>query len=238
MTFSIKKLHKVFIIMLLVAPQVVCADETKSKKCKTFQNLNVCNSLKAGSVTVNGNAIVSGTLAVDGPVTAESFSTPSGTLSTGIQNYAVLINSFGVDSGNNILWEDTPAGNLSAGITLDNTTGFITLPVGLFLVQYTVRFNIVSPATDPTGFAQLQQGPASGPLSPIAQPAISSTSANIPDNATLNIQLQPQVTGYALVPVTSASDNTIALNILLFNGMRLLGAMGEENAELVIVQLK
>jgi hypothetical protein len=167
-------------------------------------------------------------------VVADNFATPAGPLVTGIGNYAVFLNSFGVNSGDYVLWADTPASNISSGISLDPVTGFITLPTGIFLIQYSVRF-FMPFSSDGTGVASVFQGPAAGPLVQITPPPSIMTIGGNTDDAN---QSQPLLTGYALVGVTSAANNTIGLNIQLFGGMALFGAQGDLNAELVVLQLR
>lgn len=185
------------------------------------------NCIEAGNILAN-------TQTVSGLVTAGSFATPAGPLVSGISNYAVLLNSFFVTSGDYALWGDTPAGNISAGITLDPTTGYVTLPTGLFLVQYTAKFYL-PPSTFGSGYAILAQGPAGGPLVLLDAPpvAIMGISGDTDDSNSS----EPLVTGDALILVTSAANNTIGLNIQSYNGMILAGQEGDENAELVILQL-
>lgn len=178
---------------------------------------------------------VSATCIQGNTVIADNFLTPSGPLVTGINNYAVFLNSVGVDSGDFILWPDTPASNVSSGITLDSNTGFITLPSpGIFLVAYSVKFNLQS-STAGTGMASLYQGPAAGPLVQITPAPSIMGIFGVTDDANLT---QPLLTGYALITVTSAANNTIGLNIQLFNGMGFFGEQGDLNAELVVLQLR
>jgi hypothetical protein len=168
-------------------------------------------------------------------VVASNFATPAGPLVTGIGNYAVFLNSFGVNSGDFVLWGDTPASNISSGITLDANTGYITLPApGIFLVMYSVKFNLQN-STAGTGMASVYQGPAAGPLVQITPAPSIMGIFGVTDDANIS---QPLLTGYALISVTSSTNNTIGLNIQLFNGMGLFGAQGDLNAELVVLQLR
>lgn len=189
---------------------------------------NPCTGSLATFCGVSASCIQSNT------VIANNFATPEGPLVTGIGNYAVFLNSSGVDSGDYILWADTPEANISSGITFDSATGFITLPVGIFLIQYSVRFFLPFSSAG-TGIASLYQGPAAGPLVQITPPPSIMTIGGNTDDVN---QSQPLLTGYALVAVTSAANNTIGLNILTLNGMALFGAQGDLNAELVVLQIR
>ncbi len=194
--------------------------ESKSRKCKTFQNLNVCKNLNVG-----------------GTVTANNFMTSSGQLFGGIRNYAVLTNQAEVISGDNILWAETPTSNLSSGISFNATTGSITLPTsGLFLVQYTVRFTRTPYDGTSIATAQLQQTVAGTPTN-ITQPAITTylgidgTTGDIPQSNAL-------ATGYALVSVTSSTNNTLNLVATFDDNATLPATTGTDaNAQIVILQL-
>lgn len=196
----------------------------------TTHGATPCTGPLAQFCSVSASCIQSNT------VVASNFATPAGPLVTGIGNYAVFLNSFGVNSGDFVLWGDTPASNISSGITLDTNTGYITLPTpGIFLVMYSVRFSLQADTSSGTGFAQVYQGPAAGPLAVISPaPSILSISGTT-DAANSS---QPLLTGYALISVTSPANNTIGLNIQLFNGIGLFGAQGDLNAELVVLQLR
>lgn len=191
-------------------------------------------SLQACSGPLANFCSVSATCIQGNTVIANNFLTPSGPLVNGIGNYGVFLNSIGVDSGNFVLWTDTPVGNFSSGITFDSNTGFITLPNGIFLVQYIVKF-LLPASTTGTGMASLYQGPAAGPLIQINPAPAIMTISGITDDAN---QTQPLLTGAALVTVNSAANNTIGLNIQLFNGMLFVGAQGDQTAQLVIIQLR
>ncbi len=200
-----------------------------------------CTSPAATFCSVSANCIEAGTILatneiVSGTITAGTFATPSGPLVTGIQNYGVLLSSSFSTSGDGyIQWQDTPPSNLSAGITLDPSTGFITLPVGLFLVQYTVKFQL-NFGNSGSGFAILAQGPAGGPLVLLDSPPIAIMGTSGTSDGS-NSQ-EPLVTGYALISVPSTAENTIGLNIQLFGNITLAPSQGDENAELVILQLR
>ncbi len=68
-------------------------ENVRKKKCKTYCNLLVRNCLRAGAVTVSGNAVIDGTLTVDGTVinnnSSAAFKFPDGT------NGQLLIGSTG-----------------------------------------------------------------------------------------------------------------------------------------------
>lgn len=190
-------------------------DATRRAKCGKFSSLIVCNS-----------------------VTANSFVTPSGPLFNGLRNYAVLSNQATIPSGDNALWAATPAGNISAGISVNNLTGAITLPEsGIFLVQYSVRFTydpndtVISVAS-----AHLQQTVAGAPTN-ITQPAITSTTAT-EVVATEGTDSEVEVTGYALITTTSALNNVINLVVTYTNNFSLLTAtLIDANAQMTILQL-
>jgi len=223
-------MFKKFLVSLLLVNVALFAEgemsesgmlpEFKSKKCKTFKNLNVCNNLNVG-----------------GTVTANNFVSTSGQLFGGIRNYAILTNQATIDSGTNILWAETPAANLSSGISFDPTTGLVTLPTsGLFLVQYTVRFTRTPFDGTSVATAQLQQTISGTPVD-ITQPAIvnfvgiDGISDVIPSSDVL-------VTGYALVTVTSSANNVINLITFYDNNTTLPAATAADaNAEMVILQL-
>jgi hypothetical protein len=214
----------------------------ESKQCgghrhRSFYDLTVRNRLNANLLTVTGNEIVGGNVAVNGSVIASSYLTPTGPLFTGLRNYAVLSNQVAVFDGDNIPWTPASVGNTSAGITVDGA-GFITLPTsGLFLVQYTVRLTR-SPVNGTNGaIVQLQQTVAGVPTN-ITQASINSnTSIDGVDN--LEPESQPQITGYALINVTSATNNVLNLAINL-NGSNISipAASGiDANAQLTILQI-
>lgn len=216
-------------------------------KDKRFGNLLVYNLIKTGALSVvtsgtiggnlvvNGGETVGGDLVVAGSVTANNYLTPAGPLSFyGIRNYAVLSNDAAVGSGQNILWAATPATNFSAGIT--NVAGSIILPVGIFLVQYSVRFTVTPFAGSSTGTAQLQQTVAGVPTN-ITQPAIINNAEidGITDGFPSSERL---VTGYAFIMVTSAANN--ALNMVITVGTNItlpLATAPDANSQMVILQL-
>lgn len=112
--------------------------EHKSGKCKSFQNLKVCNTLNVGGgLNVAGNAVVGGT------VTAANFATPSGALSTGgdlSYAYSSIKNSAGgvsINKGDLVIFTSATS---SSSITLDPITGIFTVGnTGLYKVQFQVR---------------------------------------------------------------------------------------------------
>jgi len=169
-------------------------------------------------------------------VIANSFVTPAGAL-VGPINYAVLSNQATVATGANVLWAATPVGNISGAITLNPATGSITLPTGLFLVEYTVRFTKTPFEGTATAVAQLQQTVASVPTN-ITQPAITTTTSvdGISDAIPSSNDL---VSGWALVTVTGATNNAINL-VVSYDGNDSLPATAgvDANAQLSIVQLR
>lgn len=198
--------------------------EVRSCKCKKFRCINVC-----------GGANIGGNLTVGGSVTANSFITPSGLLFNGLRNYAVLSNqaALTVDDTDTVLWAATTENRLSSGITVDNITGDITLPTtGIFLVQYSVRLNRTPFNGDSNVTVQLlQAGLAS-------QVAI--TQNNSADGVTqAEPASQTEVTGYALVIVTSSLNNTIRLDVTLPAGGATVPAatLNDANAQMTILQL-
>jgi hypothetical protein len=192
-------------------------------KCKTFNRVKVCKSLTVG-----------------GSVRACSFITPEGPLVPGILNYAVLSNQAAVTSGNNVLWASTSNSNVSSDISINTTTGAVTLPTsGLFLVTYTVRINRTPFASTDIFTVQLQQTVAGVPTN-ISQAAVTSSAAT--DGITDPVPVsQAQVTGYALINVTSAANN--ALNLLITidqpGSITIPATSGTDaNAQMVILQIQ
>jgi len=186
--------------------------DVRSCKCKKFKCINVC-----------------------GTAYANSFVTPSGALFNGLRNWAVLANQIQILSTKLIPWDATSAGNLSSGITV-NSTGTITLPTsGIFLVQYTVRLNIdTSLDQDSQASIDLLQA---GKI--INQAAIQNNTTIITTAESNNI-FQTQITGYGLVTVTSAANNTISLGATFNNGYTIPGITlpsNDANAQMTILQL-
>lgn len=163
--------------------------------------------------------------------------------SRGIRNYAVLANQSAVTTGEIIPWTSStisagavpPAASAGDPISVD-VLGNITLPIGVFLVEYTVRINKTPFDGTSTAVAQLQQT-VSGVPTNIAQPAIT-TNTSI-DGITAGVpESQTQITGVAIITVTSTSNNVIDLLVTLSGGDTIPAATGTDaNAELVIIQL-
>lgn len=226
-------LKKLIAVVMFVSITIYADQpEVKSRKCKTINNVNVCNNLYVG-----------GNEAVTGSVTANSFINSLGPLLDGVSNYAVLANQASIATGNTVLWAATPASNLSSGISFDATNGQITLPTGLFLVQYTVRFDSTpySPTfgtiTETTVTAQLQQTVAGVPTN-ISQSSIKNNTAA--DNVeSSEPQSQRAISGYALVNVTSSLNNIINLVVTMSNGSAFIPTTvgSDANAQMVIIQL-
>jgi hypothetical protein len=184
-------------------------DEATRGKCKKFNSLTVCNS-----------------------VTAKSFITPEGPLFNGLRNWAVLANQAEVLDGANVFWAATPAANISSGITVNNTTGDITLPTsGIFLVQYSVRFTATPDDSADGAGAQLRQGGVA-----VSQATINNTSISYSGT---DLTVTPELTGYALITTTSSANNVINLLIgFLTSNITLPAAVGPDaNAQMTILQL-
>lgn len=151
--------------------------------------------------------------------------------------YALLSNQPAVLSGNNILWTNT-GGNTLRHIQLD-TNGNIHLPHhhGVYLVQYTVRINKSPYNGTSTATVQLQQTVADVPAD-ISQPAVIENIAV--DTVTSGApSSQTQITGYAIVHVTSSHNNVLSL-LVNFTGsnMSLPATSGNDaNAQISILQI-
>ncbi len=112
--------------------------EHKSGKCKSFQNLKVCNTLNVGGgLNVAGNAVVRGV------ITAASFATPAGPISTGgdlSYAYSSIKDSAGgvnINKGDLVIFTSATS---SSSITLDPITGIFTVGnTGVYKVQFQVR---------------------------------------------------------------------------------------------------
>jgi hypothetical protein len=197
------------LVFLVVAVLVLVAlVYSQGKKCR--KSKKCCSSAGCGS---SASASSSSTLA-----------------------YAVLSNqSLITGAAANALFAATPAGNLTGGITLNSTTGVVTLPMGTFLVQYSARF-ARSPGDTQSASAQLQQTVA-GVAANIAQPAI--VNASFVDGLIDAEPLAPyEITGDALITVTSTLDNNINLLITPAVNATLPAATGSDaNAQLTILQL-
>ena len=153
-------------------------------------------------------------------------------------NYAVLSNQAAVTSGENIPW--SPASStVSSRISVDGL-GNITLPKkGLFLVQYTVRLTKSPFNGTATATVQLQQT-VSGTPTNISEAAVT-TNTSIDGLTNPQPESQTQLTGYALVNVTSTRNNVInlAVSITPSSNISIPQASGTDaNAQLVILQLK
>ena len=240
-SLGVRMFKKHFLITLLFAgaclraADIVGEDaEFKSSGCKKFKNLNVCNALNVG-----GNETVTGS------VTAASFATPLGTLVSGFRNYAVLTNQAAIAesvSGETVLWGATAAGDLSADISVDTSTGAITLPTsGTFFIEYSVRLDRYPPNGDPgtsLAIAQLQQTIA-GTSTDISQPAITN---NLDVDEITSGQTVPaserQITGYALIQVTSAANKVLDLVVTVTNNASVPATSGTDaNAQMLILQI-
>ena len=163
-------------------------------------------------------------------------SSSSSTSSIGL-GYAVLSNQDPIVTGSsNVNWAATPAANLIGGISLDSTTGVVTLPPGKFLVQYSVRFTRTPWDSPVTATAQLQQT-VNGVATNISQPAIVNVSAN--DGIQETIPLTPHmITGTAIVTVNSDLNNALTLVVSTAPNLTLPTATGTDaNAQLTILPL-
>ena len=144
--------------------------------------------------------------------------------------YAVLSNQAGATTGTAAIdFAATPAGNLSTGMTL--TGGILTLPLGTYIVEYSVRLTHSPEAGTFVAIAQLQQGGAD-----ITQPAISTLT--LVDTVTaVTPDTESQITGFALIQVTSTSNNTLNLNLTIPAGsnIALIAATGTDaNAQMTV----
>ncbi|GEM_PF-2050657 len=236
MIFAHKKLNTFLLLASfslyadMVLDEMGTCDETeesciKGRKCKTLKNVLVCNNLNVG-----GNENIAGS------ITASSFITPSGLLN-GISNFAVFSNQTAITTGDIVLWASTPASSLSSGISFNASTGQITLPTsGLFLVQYSIKFNSTPFDGSSSVVAQLQQTLAGVPTN-ITQAAITSNTAvdMLTDSGP---EFQRMITGYALLNVTSTNNNVIDLVVTLGTNATIPAATGTDaNAQLVVLQL-
>ena len=151
------------------------------------------------------------------------------------KSYAVLSNQVAVSSGNQIPW--SPVVGTSHDIFVD-ALGNITLPKGLFLVQYTVRINKTPYAGTTTATVQLQQTVLGVPTN-INQPAITENISVdlVTENAPVS---QTQITGYAFIKVTSASNNVLDLFVTLDNASLTIPAASgvDANAQIAIIQIQ
>ena len=117
-------------------------------------------------------------------------------------------------------------------------SGLITLPTsGIFLVQYTVRFDKSPFNGTSTAVVQLQQTVA-GVLANVTQPTVTNNNSN--DGVTAaQPASQVQVSGYALITTTSSTNNTLALGVTITgSNLSVPAASGiDANAQFTILQL-
>jgi hypothetical protein len=203
-------------------------DVTKGKKC-----------CRCCSLTVTNNASIGGNLTVGGSVTASSFILSSGaTLVPGLRNYAVFSNITTLTSpGTTVVpFAASSAASISAGISIDGT-GVITLPTtGIFLVMYTLRVAATGAIATGTVSAQLQQTrTGAGSEVAISQPAVVDLTDVI---ATVGLEVQSQISGYAIVTTTSTLNNQIDLQVILPAGYTVPATLvPDANAQLTVLQL-
>jgi hypothetical protein len=150
--------------------------------------------------------------------------------------YAVLSNQAAAPTAGPLLWAASLASSISTGISLNTTSGAVTLPLGTFLVQYSVRFQRSPFDGTAVSTTQLQQT-VNNTLTNISQPAIvSETSIDgitdaVPSTSVL-------ISGNAVVSVTSVFNNQIALYVTPSTDNSPLVATGTDaNAQLTITQL-
>lgn len=119
---------------------------------------------------------------------------------------------------------------------MDDLTGAVTLPIGTFLVQYSVRFTRSPFAGTSVASAQLQQS-AGGTLANISQPSI--VQEPTIDGITEGIpSTQIVITGSAIIYVTGTSNDTVALIVTpADNNAPTIATGSDANAQLVIQQL-
>lgn len=229
-----KKLLALMLVSALYADisEVEMQHEVKGRSCKTFRNVNVCNNLSVG-----GNETVTGS------ITANSFINSLGAVVNGFRTYALLTNQAEIaesTAGNPVLWDATYSGNLSPAISVDTTSGLITLPTGTFFVEYSVRLDRFPPYLYPgTSLAKVQlQQTSGGILADITQPAVVNNAfADVGDELPVPVS-ERQVTGYALITVTSASNNVLDLVVTVTQNATIPAATGTDaNAQMVILQL-
>lgn len=156
-----------------------------------------------------------------------------------LANFAVLSNQVAVVTGTNIPWSPLPD-TISSGIVVDSTTGSITLPPfpGLFLVEYTVRITKTPFTGTAIATVQLQQTVFGIPTD-IPQAAITSNTSV--DRVTDVVpQSDTQITGFALIAVTSSVNNVINLLVTITGGNITIPATSgtDANAQMTILQLR
>lgn len=188
-----------------------CDDEaTRKLKCESFNSLTVCNSVTAGS-----------------------FLTPFGPLFNGLRNYALFVNTTTtLVSGSNVSWGASSADQQSSGISVNTTTGNITLPIGgTFLVIYFAQFDLPFDGTLNTGNATLRQSS----IAVTHQRAL--TSLHYTGGANGG-SMRQTASGLEIVKTTSSSDNTLSLQITFDGNATFPAALGDSaNALMAILQL-
>jgi len=155
----------------------------------------------------------------------------------GLRNYAVVSNQVAVTTGENIPWSPA-SGTISSGITVDGAGNITFSKVGLYLVQYTVRLQKSPFNGTSTAVVQLQQT-VSGTPENITQAAITNNVSN--DGLTAaQPESQTQITGFAIVNVTSSSNNVINLAVTITgSNLAIPAASGmDANAQLTILQIQ
>lgn len=153
-----------------------------------------------------------------------------------LRDYAVLSNQVAVTDGTNVTWAPLPNA-ISSGISVDSL-GRITLPTGLYLVEYTVRLSRTPVSDTSTVVTQLQQTVGGIPTN-IAQAAVTSNTA-IDGVTNSEPASQTQITGYAIIEVTSSTNNIINLAVdITGSQLSIPAASGvDANAQMFILQLK
>lgn len=233
------------LLCTLIAAYAPVAD-AKSKCCNCCSltvsgSGSIGGSLSVGgSESVGGNLAVSGSETVGGSVTAASFILPSGdALFNGLRNWAVFSNQGAIVAPGltTIPWDGTPAFTPNG---ISNLAGVITLPTsGIFLIMYTVRLSYTGEAGVNAAFLAIQQSTLAGGLgmTNITQAAVTTNTNNLAIAAgTLQ---ETQISGYALITVTSALNNAIELRLdLPATGYTMPIALGTDaNAQLTILQI-
>lgn len=154
-------------------------------------------------------------------------------------NYAVLSNQAAVTDDSNVLWlENNPDNIFTSGISVDTSTGNITLPRhGVFLVTYTVRITRTPFDGTSVATAQLQQTSGGIPTN-ISQPAV--TNYTQIDGVTNTVpQTDSQIVGFAIITTDGSLNNVINLRVFLDTNLTVPSTSGTDaNAQLTIVQLR
>lgn len=153
----------------------------------------------------------------------------------GLNYYAAFANQAAVTTGSNVLFAGANELNSTHIMAEENGSICIQRP-GVYFVQYTVRFSKTSFNGTSTAVAQLQQTVDGVPTN-ITQAAVTSNSAV--DAATAGTPAsQTQVTGFALVNVTSKANNDLNLAVTFDNGFTLPATTGSDaNAEIVLFKI-